>query len=83
MYVCVFACVCMCPPLRLLIISDIMWHDMNPYDWLNKFYNFYMTAVVIISKCGLRIEVCRINQPNKSKLVLYKPLLAFITTSCI
>ena len=36
-----------------------------------------MAAVVVISSgCGLRIEVLRRNQPNKSKLhiSLYKPL---------
>ena len=37
-----------------------------------------MVAIVgIISRCNLRNEVrCR-NQPNKSKLALYKPLLHF------
>ena len=35
-----------------------------------------MAAIVdIVSRCGLRILVRRRNQPNKSKLVLYKPLL--------
>ena len=35
-----------------------------------------MAAIVgIVSRCGLRIEARRRNQPNKSKLVLYKPLL--------
>ena len=35
-----------------------------------------MAAIVgIVSRRGLRIEVRRRNQPNKSKLVLYKPLL--------
>ena len=29
----------------------------------------------IVSRRGLRIEARRRNQPNKSKLVLYKPLL--------
>ena len=30
-----------------------MWHDMNPYDWLNKLYNVYMAATVgIISRHG-------------------------------
>ena len=33
------------PPLRLLIASEVMWHDMDPYDWLNKFCSFYMTAI--------------------------------------
>ena len=35
-----------------------------------------MAAIVgIISRGGLRIEARRRNQPNKSKLALYKPLL--------
>ena len=35
-----------------------------------------MEAIVSInSKHGLRIEVSRRNQPNKSKLAMYKPLL--------
>ena len=53
--------------------SGVIW---TQYDWLNKFYNFYMTAIVsIISRCGLTIEACHSNQPNKSKLTLCKPLL--------
>ena len=27
--VCVFACVCVCPPPRLLITSGVMWHDID------------------------------------------------------
>ena len=35
-----------------------------------------MAAMVdIISRRGLRIGACRRNQPNKSKLSLYKPLV--------
>ena len=48
----------------------------TPYDWLNKFYSCYIaTTVSIISRHGLIIDVRHRNQPNKSKLVLYKPLL--------
>ena len=36
------------PALRLLITSGMMWSDMHPYDWLNKFYSCYMTTVVIV-----------------------------------
>ena len=44
----------------------------TPYDWLNKSYSFHMAAVIVIGgKCGLKIEVCRSNQPNKSKLHNY------------
>ena len=47
------------------------------YDWLNKLYNFYMAAIIGIlgSRRGLTIEACCSNQPNKSKLALYKSLL--------
>ena len=59
--------------------SNNQWRDMGtPYNWLNKYYSFCMTAIVgIVSRCGLRIEVRRRNQANKSKskLSLYKPLL--------
>ena len=52
-----------------------MWHDMDPYDWLIKFYTCYMAVVVIINDGrGLRIETLHINQHNKDKLSLYKPL---------
>ena len=48
--VCVFVCVC--PPLRLLITNGTMWHDMDTYDWLNKFYSCYMaTEVIIVNVC--------------------------------
>ena len=48
-------CLCMCESApRLLITRGVMW---TPYDWLNKFYSFYMAAVIIIgSGRGLRIE---------------------------
>ena len=65
-----------CPPPRLLITSGVMQCDRDPYDWLNKIYGFYMAAVVgIISGRGLNVHMHRRYQPNKSKLVLYKPLL--------
>ena len=73
MCLCVYVCVC--PPPMLLITSGVIW---NPYDWLNKFYSFYMGSIVIIDDGrGLKVEVCHINQPNKSKLLLYKLLLSF------
>ena len=33
----------MCPTPSLVIASCMIW---APYDWSNKFYNFYMAAVV-------------------------------------
>ena len=41
LYVCM--CVFVCPPPRLFITSGVIW---TLYDWLNKFYGFYMAAVV-------------------------------------
>ena len=64
-------CVCVCTRPRQLITSGVMWPNMDPDNWLNKFYSFYMVAVVgIISRCGLSIEAHCKNQPNK-----YKPVL--------
>ena len=34
------------------------------------------TVVNIVSRCGVRIEACYINQSNKTKLALYKLLLS-------
>ena len=69
-------CVSVCLPPRLVITSGVMWRDMDPYDWLNKYYSFFMAAIVgIISRRGFRIKAHHRNQPNKSKLVLYKPLI--------
>ena len=55
--VCVCVNVCVCPPPRLLITSGVMWCDIDPYDWLNKFYGFYMAAVVdIVSGCDVSMH---------------------------
>ena len=57
-----------------------MWCDVDPI-WLvkiNEFYGFYMAAVVdIVSGHDVSIRTCRGNQPNKSKLVLYKSLFHY------
>ena len=73
-FLCVHLYVCMCgyicPVLRLLITSDMIW---TPYDWLKKFYSFHMAATVgIVSRHGLTVEGHCINQPNKCKLALCK-----------
>ena len=58
LYMCVFVRVG--PPPRLLITNGVMWHDMNLYDWLNKFYSCYMEIVVItISELDLSIDTRR------------------------
>ena len=76
--VCVCVSVSACLPLWLVITSGVMWCDMNPYDWLNRFHSFCMAAIIsIISRRGPTIKACCRNQPNKNKLVLYKPLLHF------
>ena len=57
MFVCVCVCVCLrvYPPLRLLITNGVIW---TPYNWLNKFYGFYMAAVVGIgSGCDVSIII--------------------------
>ena len=49
MYACVCVCVCVCVSTpRLLITNGVMWCDIDPYDWLNKLYDFYMAVVVDI-----------------------------------
>ena len=46
--------------------------------WLNKFYSFYVAAIVsIANRRGLSIDVFYENQPNKWKLALYKPSIHF------
>lgn len=78
MHICVRACmrIFMCPSPKLLIISDVMFHYMDPYYLLNKFCNIYMMVLVsIITRCDLRNEAHHRN-PNKSKLLLYKPLFS-------
>ena len=65
----VVLCVCVCVYLllKLLITSGMMWHDMDPYDWLNVFYSCYMAAVFnIVSKRGLNIDTSCRNQPNSA-----------------
>ena len=65
--------VCVSTPM-LLLTSGMIW---ILYDWLNKLYSFYMATVFgIISRYGFRIKACCRNQPNKTKLVLYKMLLS-------
>ena len=50
------ACVCACVhPQRLLITSGVMLHDMDPHDWLNKFYSCYMAIVVSIMGMALAL----------------------------
>ena len=38
----VFVCVwyvCVSASKAILITSGVMWHEMDPYNWLNKFYS--------------------------------------------
>ena len=46
--------------------------------WLvNKDHSFYMSGTVTIGSWhGIRIETLCSNQPNKSKLSMYKPLIS-------
>ena len=73
-YVCVFVYL----PLRLLITSGVIWHDIIPIWLINMFYRFYMATIIsIVSRRGLTIKVHHWNQPSKSKLALYKPWIHF------
>ena len=39
--------------------SSVIWRDMDPYEWLNKFYSRYMViVVVIVNGRGLGIDAC-------------------------
>ena len=65
----------MCLLPRLVITSGMI---CTLYYWLNKFYSFYVAAIVgIVSRHALTIEVRRRNQPNKSNPALYKELPHF------
>ena len=74
---CVCVCVCVCVSIPIPKASSMMWCDeWTLYDWLNKFYNFYIAAVVGIgSRYGLCIDLHHRNQPNKNKLALYIRLI--------
>ena len=54
MCLCMCSYVCVCPAPRVLLTGGVMW---IPYDQLNKFYSFYMTAAVIISVVGVALEL--------------------------
>ena len=57
--------------LRLLILSDVVWCDMDSICLVKQFLQPLYDS--IISRHG--VEGHHGNQPNKSMLVLYKPLL--------
>ena len=60
LYACLHVCVCVCLPLRLLITSGMMWHDIDPMWLVKKFYGFYMAVVVdIISGHDISIHTRR------------------------
>ena len=62
---------CVCVWLGYFNNQQVVWCGMiwTYYNWLKKFYNFYMAAVVsITSRHGFRIEVYHGNK-YKTKLV--------------
>ena len=66
----------MCPPPRLVVTINYSGMIWTPYDWFNNFYICYMaTNIGVINGRGLGIDMCRGNQPNKSKVALYKALI--------
>ena len=69
-----FVCdVCACVPTPRLVITSgisvmiIIW---NPYDWLNKFYSFYMVDVVhiVILLVGVVLELKHTVETNLIKV---------------
>ena len=80
--VCMSVCVSVsvCPPLRLLMTSGVIW---TPHDWLDKFYSFYMAAVVVISsghglrelKCVMVTNLIRVSQHYISRYITVTVLL--------
>ena len=57
MCVCVCVCVCVCAPEAV----NNQWRVMDPYayDWLNKFYSYYIATVVsVVDGNGLGIDTC-------------------------
>ena len=48
LYVCVCMCVFVCPHLRLLITSGVMWNDMDHILLVKQVYSCYMATIVII-----------------------------------
>ena len=74
-YLYVFVCICVCLPPRLLITSGVMWHDMDSIWLVNQaLWLLCGSCSLIDDKRGLIFELHHINQPNESKLPLYKPL---------
>ena len=73
---------CVCMPPRLLLTSGVMWHDKDPTVKLalQLLYTYVATVVSIVSVDSLSIDVHHRNQPNKSKLDLYKLLINFALT---
>ena len=54
--VCMGMCVCVCvrPPLRLLITSGVMWHDMDSIRLVKQILLLCMATAVII---GVALEL--------------------------
>ena len=48
MSVCVFVCLCVSPPPRLLLTSGVMWRDIDPIRLVKQVLQLYMATVVII-----------------------------------
>ena len=74
---CVYACIRF-SALRLLITSEMIWHNMDPV-WLVKpssTTSLCQLQSVTLVDMTLEQNNVSINQPNKTKLALYKPLLS-------
>ena len=57
MHACACIHVCVSAPKAINNYSGLMWCDIDPMWFANKFYGFYMAALVsIVSGCGLSIH---------------------------
>ena len=65
--------VCASAP-RLLIVSGVMLHDMNPYDWLTSSIAICGSCSQFVVRLGLRIESRHRN--HQIRLALHKSLLS-------
>ena len=72
--VCVSVSICLCLSVSVCLCVFVSIPRLS----INSGVIHYMTVIIVmVSKCGLRIEVCHRNQPSKGKIALYRPLFSF------
>ena len=59
-----FACACVPLPPRLLIVSGMMWHDVDPI-WLTKHVLMFYTAAVVSILVSVALALTKVlNDPS-------------------